>query len=53
VTAPVKATATQYQMLMQLGRWVLDAERLFGAGSPQHKKAVAAWTRQQQRMGVR
>jgi hypothetical protein len=43
---------TGYQKLMELGRQVISAERLFGAGSTQHKKAVAAWQRQQKRMGA-
>jgi hypothetical protein len=46
-------TVTGYQKLMELGRQVLAAESLFGAGSTQHKRAAAAWQRQQKRMGVR
>jgi hypothetical protein len=52
-TAGGGVAVTGYQKLMELGRQVVSAERLFGAGSPQHNKAVAAWTRQQKKMGVR
>lgn len=45
--------AAGYTKLMELGRAVIDAERLFGEGSVQHKRAVAAWQAQQKKMGVR
>lgn len=38
--------------LMELGRQVIAAELIFGAGSPQHKKAVAAWRRQQRKLAI-
>jgi hypothetical protein len=38
--------------LMELGRQVISAERLFGEGSPQHQRAVAAWRKQQQKLGI-
>lgn len=41
------------QKLMELGRQVLAAERVFGAASWQHKRAVAAWERQQKKLGVK
>lgn len=46
-------TTSAYTKLMELGRQVIAAEKIFGAGSVQHKRAVAAWKRQQQRMGVK
>lgn len=46
------STQTAYAKLMELGRQVIAAESIFGAGSPQHNKAVAAWKRQQKRMGI-
>ena len=36
--------------LMELGRQVIAAERIFGKDSPQHKRAVAAWRRQQRKL---
>lgn len=39
--------------LMEIGRQVVSAETVFGAGSPQHKRAVAAWKKQQKKVGVR
>ncbi len=39
--------------LMELGRWVCDAERLFGKGSAQHKRAVAAWRKRQRQLGIK
>lgn len=43
----------EYDRLMQYGRDVLRAEAVFGVGSPQHDRAVAAWRAQQERLGVR
>jgi hypothetical protein len=43
---------TGYQKLMELGRQVLAAERVFGAGSWQHKRAASAWEKQQRKLGV-
>jgi hypothetical protein len=42
----------EYRQLMELGRQVVRAEELFGKGSPQHEKAVAAWRRQQRKVKV-
>lgn len=44
--------ANQYQKLMDLGRAVITAERLFGKDSVQHRRAVANWQTQQKKMGV-
>lgn len=44
---------TPYEKLMELGRNVIAAERVFGKNSPQHRRAVAAWNRQQQKVGAR
>ena len=41
-----------YEKLMELGRQVIRAEQVFGEGSTQHQKAVAAWQRQQKKLGV-
>lgn len=45
--------AKGYERLMELGRAVIAAERIFGEGSVQHRRAVAAWQAQQKKMGVR
>ncbi len=42
----------QYAKLMDLGRQVISAEQVFGKDSSQHKRAVAAWRRQQKKVGV-
>lgn len=44
---------TGYDRLMELGRQVVTAERIFGPGSPQHKRAVTAWRKQQIKLGVK
>lgn len=40
------------QKLMELGRQLIRAEQVFGEGSVQHKRAVAAWSKQQKKLGV-
>lgn len=40
------------RLLMQLGREVVATERVFGAGSTEHQKAVARWQKQQKKLGV-
>lgn len=45
-------TTKQYDKLMELGRAVIAAERLFGKNSPQHNRAVAAWKAQQKKMRI-
>lgn len=39
-----------YRLLMDLGRQVIEAERLFGQGSIQHHRALSAWRAQQRKM---
>jgi ribosomal protein L18E len=45
--------SAQIEKLMSLGRTVINAETVFGAGSVQHKRAVAAWRKQQEKMGIK
>jgi ribosomal protein L18E len=42
----------KYQRLMEAGRQVVVAQRLFGSGSVQHKQAVATWRMRQAAIGV-
>jgi hypothetical protein len=48
---PVSARPAGWAELMAIGRAVIDAERIFGDGSPEHARQVDRWRACQRRYG--